>query len=282
MPKPSAKTRPPSPTPRAPTARTADRHALYEMAVQAPEVEIAFIDRVFRRRNGRLPTHLREDFCGTAWMACEWVKKRPTNHAVGLDLDRPTLAWGTARHVARLSSDQRRRLTLRRRNVLTPGPAKADVIAALNFSYWVFKERAVLARYFRACRRTLSPGGMLVLDLMGGADCHVVTSDRTRHKGFTYIWEHATVEPVSGHTTCKIHFEFRDGTRLRNAFVYDWRLWTIPELRDLLRECGFADVRAFWEGEDAHGRGSGIFREHARGTPDRSFVAYLVASPDQA
>ena len=32
---------------------------------------------------------------------------------------------------------------------------------------------------------------------------------------------------------------------LRRAFRYDWRLWTVPELREMLLAAGFHDVRAW-------------------------------------
>ncbi len=270
--KPRAKPKRPKPL----SARTADRYTLYEAAVQAPEVEIAFIDRIHKKRYGRVATVLREDFCGTAWMACEWVKKREQNRAIGLDLDPVPLAWGERKHVSTLSDEQRLRLTLLKQNVLTPPAEKVEVIAALNFSYWIFSERAVLKRYFEACRQTLRQGGFLVMDLMGGSDCHLEVTDRTRHPGFTYVWEHASFDPVTALTTCKIHFEFRDKTRLKDAFVYHWRLWGIAELRDLLHEAGFGTVRIYWEGEDAKGHGNGVFREARTGEADRSYVAYIV------
>lgn len=32
---------------------------------------------------------------------------------------------------------------------------------------------------------------------------------------------------------------------LRRAFRYDWRLWTIPELAEMLEEAGFDSMRAW-------------------------------------
>ncbi len=32
---------------------------------------------------------------------------------------------------------------------------------------------------------------------------------------------------------------------LRRAFRYDWRLWTIPELAEMLEEAGFDGMRAW-------------------------------------
>ena len=94
------------------TAKTADPHALYQEAVQCPEVEVKFINRVFKKRFGRKPSVLREDFCGTAILCCEWVKARKANRAVGVDIDDSVLDWGRAHNIAALGDDERERVTL--------------------------------------------------------------------------------------------------------------------------------------------------------------------------
>jgi hypothetical protein len=50
------------------SARNADRHSLYQQSVQAPEYEVRFLDKIFRRHTGRKLLQLREDFCGTAYL----------------------------------------------------------------------------------------------------------------------------------------------------------------------------------------------------------------------
>ena len=79
--------------------RTWDRHKLYEIAVQSPDVNADFFDRVYRRLNGTKPRLLKEDFCGTALLSAEWVKKRKKNEAIGVDLDRETLRWGKKHNI---------------------------------------------------------------------------------------------------------------------------------------------------------------------------------------
>ena len=76
------------------TSRTADPYDLYQRSVQNVEHEIDFVDRVFLKHRARRAATLREDFCGTANTACEWVRRRRSNIAVGLDLDPKPLAWG--------------------------------------------------------------------------------------------------------------------------------------------------------------------------------------------
>jgi hypothetical protein len=47
---------------------------------------------------------------------------------------------------------------------------------------------------------------------------------------------------------------------MNKAFTYDWRLWTPAELSEGMREAGFKDVRVYWEGTGADGKGNGAFR----------------------
>jgi len=271
-----------------------DLHALYEAAVQNAEFEVEFIQRVFRRPAGRPLSILREDFCGTAAITCVFARSRQARRAVGIDLHGPTLDVARTRHVAALPPEASAKVQLVRADALAPpaGVGRSfDAVCALNFSYWVFRERATMLRYLRACRDALTDRGVLVLDFMGGAECHVPTTDRSRRwlRGFgpfTYVWEHKTYDPITAHTTCAIHFEFPPDRRrprakrpapIRDAFVYHWRLWQVAELRDLLAEAGYSRVECHWEGETERGEGDGVFRPRTRGTPDRSYVGYLVA-----
>ncbi len=54
-------------------AERADRHDLYEKSVQNVKDEYDFISKTFKDLRGRKPVSMREDFCGTAGMCCEWV-----------------------------------------------------------------------------------------------------------------------------------------------------------------------------------------------------------------
>jgi len=260
------------------TARTADPHVLYELAVQAPEREARFFSRYYKKATGDRLQVLREDFCGTSVMACWFVKLHRQNRAIGVDLDQPTLDWGIKNNVEQLLNDeQRSRLSLINGDVCDVTRPKVQVIAALNFSYSVFKTREQMLGYFKTCYRSLQPGGMLFVDDWGGPD--VIEEehfDRTRHKGFTYVWEQRSWDPIANHIVCAIHFEFPDGTRIKNAFVYDWRLWSLPELQELMREAGFDDVHVLWEGSDKDGDGNGVFRRRARGDADQAWIVYVV------
>lgn len=279
MVKAQAKTTRRSARPRKPTmAERADRHALYEQAVQCVEHEIDFVDVEFKRLRGHRATRLREDFCGTANTSCEWVRRRPGNHAVGVDLDAEVLGWGKAHHVAGLTPAQRRRLTLIEGDVLKTGGEPVQILLAMNFSYWLFRERAQLRDYFKRARANLADDGVFFLDCFGGYESFQVLKEHTEHKRFTYTWEHASYNPINGHFVCYIHFSFPDGSRLKQAFSYAWRLWTLPEIRELLVEAGFSRTTVYWQGWDEKDQtGSGDFTPVEVGEPDAGWICYIAA-----
>lgn len=232
-----------------------DRHLLYAPAVQDVAHDLIVIDRIYRGLRGRTPRDLREDFCGTAALACAWAERGPTRRAWGVDLHGATLAWGRRRRLAHLG-EAAARVTLVHADVRRVSRPAVDVIAALNFSYWVFHQRATLAGYFRAARRSLAPGGILILDAFGGSETmQTMSESRTiaasrgpggeRVPRFRYVWEQSYFNPVDHRLRCHIHFRLRDGRELRRAFSYDWRFWTPPELRELLAEAGFRDAQVY-------------------------------------
>lgn len=262
------------------TAKTADRHALYQAAVQCPEAEMNFVDAQFKRLRGREAARIREDFCGTGYSSCEWVRRRKGNTSVGLDLDLATLQWGADHNVAALPEEAQRRVQLLRRDVREPGPGASsgfDAVLAMNFSYWIFKTRAALAGYFKVVRRSLKPDGLFFMDVWGGYESMKEQVEKRKVKGFQYQWEQAGYNPVTGDLTCHIHFAFPDGSKIHRAFTYEWRLWTVPEIREVLLEAGFGKVRFYGEGNDKGGGGNGVFRETKKHDADASFVAYMVA-----
>jgi len=259
------------------TARNADKHILYELSVQAPEVDARFFARYYQKLNGRPLRVLREDFCGTAILSCFFVRLHRENRALGVDLDGSTLRWARIHNISDLNEDQRRRVRLIRGNVLAVRSPKADLIAAMNFSYSVFKTRESFLRYMRNAYRALKPRGVLCLDAWGGSDTQIQLKERRRQHGFIYFWDQADFDPVTHHILCKIHFEFPDGTRIRNAFVYDWRLWTLPEMREIMTEAGFRDVHVLWEGTERDtGKGNGAYRRVTRGGDEAAWIAYVV------
>ncbi|HWP94483.1 MAG TPA: methyltransferase [Gammaproteobacteria bacterium] len=261
-------------------AECADRHVLYEEAVQSPEHEIEFLEQTFKRLRGRQPELLREDFCGTANVACTWARRGARNRAIAVDIDPAVLDWGRKHHLLRLRPAVRARVTLLQADVLTVETEPADIVVALNFSYWIFKDRARMRRYFENVRRGLKPDGLFVIDAYGGSDAHRILRERRKCGRFTYVWHQAEYDPVTNHITCHIDFVFSDGSRLPRAYTYHWRLWSLPELRELLAEAGFGRSTVYWQGTDEEtGEESDEFNPVERGEADPAWIAYIVAEP---
>lgn len=259
--------------------RSRDRHWLYQESVQSPEIHFGFFDRVYRLRNGRVPDSLKEDFCGTALLAVRWAQWRSTNTALGVDLDEPTLRWGREHNLAGLPESERARVRLDRGDVLHVTRPRVDMVVALNFSYFIFRTRDALREYFVAARRSLAPGGVFIGDLFGGWEAQKPMTERTRHRGFTYLWQLERYDPVANFGRFHIHFRFHDRGGIRRAFTYDWRLWTIPEVKEVLEEAGFGHVEIYWEEIDRRtGFGNSVFRRvtSARNAP--GWIAFFVAS----
>jgi len=258
-------------------AEQADLHELYEEAVQSVENEIEFLNDTFRDLRDRDAVSFREDFCGTASASCEWVRTGAGRHAVGVDIDQDTLDWGRKNRIGKLPEADRPRVKLLNEDVMRVDTGLVDIVGAFNFSYWIFKTRAEMRDYFSRVRESLHEDGVFFLDAYGGSEAYETMKEKTKCEGFTYVWHQAKYEPVTGRTVCHISFRFPDGSRIKKAFTYDWRLWSLPELRELLEEAGFARVRVYWEGEDEDGEGSGEFFEEAAGEADPGWIAYLVA-----
>lgn len=264
-----------------PLARIADRHRLYELAVQDAGAEIGFVDRTFRRLRGRPAETLREDFCGTAAVCAEWVRSRRTRRAFGVDLDPEVLDWARRNNLAKLSPEQLERVILLQEDVTAVRTEPVDAVVAMNFSYWTFQDRLSLGRYFRHAREGLGTDGVLFLDAFGGYDAmrELEEAREIDEAGwrFTYVWEQARFDPVNNHLLCHIHFRFPDRSRIERAFSYDWRLWTLPELRELLDEAGFSRVTVYWQGFDRDGEPNGRFRPVTTGEADAGWIVYVTA-----
>lgn len=260
------------------TAATSDPHELYELAVQNVEFECAFIDRVMKAHRGRLASSLREDFCGTFAASVGWIRHRKTNTAIAVDLDPKVLAWGRAHNLPKLNAAQARRLDIRNDDVMAVRTPPLDVVAAWNFSYFIYRTRSALLDYFRSVRSSLAPDGLFILDAYGGSDAFTETEEDRNLDGFTYIWDQHSYNPITNDVTNFIHFRFPDGTELRKAFSYHWRLWSLPELQDALSDAGFPKVTVYWEGTDHKtGEGNGVFRATRTGEACAGWIAYLVA-----
>lgn len=232
---------------------TRDKYALYEEAVQSPEQDLEIFARAYRHARRKDAKLLREDFCGTFLLASEWVKRSPENMALALDIDDEPLAWGRKHHYAKLTANQKRRIKVLKKDVVSVTSPKADLIIANNFSFNIFKKRELLVEYFRNCHKSLAPEGLLILELAGGPGMIEKMKERKTiydsrgKKKYMYVWDQKYFNPINHDARYSIHFKFNDGTLMKDAFTYDWRLWTLPEVRDAMIEAGFKSTQVYWE-----------------------------------
>jgi hypothetical protein len=250
----------------------ADRHRLYERAVQDAPAEVDLVERVLRR-SGRAPLRLREDFSGTALVSAEWVGRGAARSAAAVDLDPRVHRWA-ARHRLPALGGAAARLQLVTGDVRERNGAGYDAVVAFNFSYSVFRTRQELGAYLRRARAALAPGGVLLLDAYGGWDAQKVLVERRRLRGgVTYVWEQESFDPITHRARCAIHFEGPGRRRLRRAFTYDWRLWTLPELTELFAEAGLEDVEVLW---DVAPRGAVRYVPRRSSGNQPGWLAYVV------
>lgn len=260
-------------------ASLADRHDLYQKSVQSSEADLAFYERVFTAEYGRSPRTLREDFCGTAMVCAAWAESREDRTAIGIDLDESVLAWGTTHNLDPLAPAVRRRVRLVSQDVRTVKTPPADLVTAGNFSFCTFRDREGLLAYFRSARRGLGREGMLVMDVLGGYECYQENRlEKRKKRGFVYEWEQTRFDPIEHRGKFAIHFSFPDGSRIDRAFTYDWRLWTLPEIRELLGEAGFSRSDVYWESYDRKtGKGNGVFRKRTHAPAEAVWIGVIVA-----
>ena len=101
--------------------------------------------------------------------------------------------------------------------------------------------------------------------------------EETEYDDFSYVWDQDQFDPIRQRATCYIHFKFPDGSKLKRAFTYEWRMYTIPEVRDALRDAGFDDTRVYWEGTDPETEeGDGVYTESETADNDAAWVCYIA------
>ncbi|XP_065865272.1 uncharacterized protein [Euphorbia lathyris] len=255
---------------------------LYQQSVQSPKGDISYLLKFFLMYiGGRVPLHFQEDFCGTALLSTEWLRSDSRRTAVGVDLDLEALNWCMENNINKIGADCSSRIFLFHGNVLQPSEAKLlrfepqelidnitlqeqkddpakyskrniplpsrDIVCAFNFSCCCLHKRAELVSYFKHVLEALSKkGGIFAIDLYGGTSSEGKLRLQRRFPNFTYIWEQAEFDIIERKTRISLHFHLqKQQKKLRHAFSYSWRLWSLPEIRDCLEEAGFQSIH-FW------------------------------------
>lgn len=263
-------------TPIPPSTDTPDRYDLYEQAAQSPGMQARFL-RALHEANEHEPVTLGEDFSGAGAVSRAWLALDPAHRAVCVDMASAPLA-----RLRSLAPDESR-LVIHQSNVLE-ATDPVDVIAALNFSIGELRTRRELMQYLTRARRRLvhehGAPGLFVLDIYGGVDAFSIgESDIELRGGVRYIWEQREADPLSGRVVNAMHFHPRTGPEMRDAFVYVWRLWSVPELRDALTEAGFDRIAVYDRLGDAMDEEDRLYpcAIESHEELDENYVVYLAA-----
>ena len=254
-----------------------DKYFYYTQAVQSPREDVLFMRRAYRRIYGKAPVSFREDFCGAFALGTEWIKLSPKHRAAVADRSAEPLTYGKTHNL--LNPEEKKRLRVFQENALSGKLPGADIISVSNFSHFIFKERETMLRYFKNVRKKLRPDGLFVQDAFGGSEASKNTEEKTNCGNFIYYWEQSRFNPIDNSARFAIHFKRRGEKKRRNVFVYDWRLWSLPEITDLLKEAGFSKTYVYWEDVDKDGEGTGRFRKKKRGDDCDVWIAYIISLP---
>lgn len=251
---------------------------LYEHSVQSRE-DVDYLLEMAIQVMGRVPLILREDFCGTHLFAREFVKRDPRFLAMGLDLDPTSLAYGKNEAKKDLTREERGRLRVFKKNVMTVTSPKVDWTVACNFSFYIFHERDELLKYFTAVRKSLKKGGIFLLEMCGGPGFIEKVTDRrvfrlSPKQKVTYFWQQIDFNPVQRRGHYAISFKVNDVMKHKHAFTYDWRIWTIPEVRDILKDAGFSKSVVFVEQPSKDS--SEVYEISETGDNDHTWISYVV------
>ncbi len=241
---------------------------LYELCVtDAPRLA-----RFAKAAHGRKPRVLREDFSGTAALAKEWG--RAYGSAVAVDQDAKPLARAKGPSVRAVRAD-----VLRCR-------VKADIIAATNFPLGYFHQRGDLVRYLKHARSCLNPRGVLLADLYGGRDAMRPLNIGRKLRGpagqrVEYTWEQRETDPATNLVLDTLSFVVTasgKAKRYPDAFVYHWRIWSIPEVRDAMMDAGFRAVDVYARMGDAIDSDGNLYVSPIQSGDelDENYVVYVV------
>jgi len=280
------------------------KYDLYELCAQAPDRDVRMLQAI----HGRNPKILGEDFSGGGAIAKRWAVLVPGGKAVAVDMDpEPLERLRGAPGVKVICADVR--------TAVDP----VDLIADLNFSLGEIHTRADLVAYFRHARSRLRTHGVFIADMYGGSDSYFTGVITERKKGpdgekIEYDWEQRHADPLTGRVVNAMHFRVspasgsggkaegggRGGEKvgstaggkakrpkpieMRDAFVYKWRLWTIPELREALIEAGFASTQVYPRFAEAIDSDGALYVSPVA-SPDEvgdSFSVYIVGRTDRS
>lgn len=254
-------------------AMQADKHAIYQLAVQSPETDVELLQNLYKKCRGKKAWRLREDFCGTGLTLAHWVAQGKRYSGEGFDIDPDPVKWGRDNNLAPLGKAAERGV-LHIADARAPSTSVPDIRCSFNFSHWVFTTRETLLEYFRSAYLDLAETGVFVLDATGGTEALSEEPFETEVNGLTLIWQQRNYSPVTATADLTLRFRMADGSEVKPPYRYRWRVWSLPEVLELLQEAGFQSTRVWWEDEDDPEIG---YRVTQKGSNDTCWVACITA-----
>lgn len=238
-----------------------EKYSFYEKSVQNVDFEIDFLEMIYEKFFATKPKIFREDFAGSCLLSLEY-SKRFSQQAFCVDLDPEPLNFAKKR------SNQF--MTLCQENVLHTN-IQANIIAAFNFSYCIFKKRRDILQYFINVKKTLLKEGFFILDFFGGNEAFLeIKESKKISKDETYYWECEQFNALTQEGIFSIHYKKKLQPIEKRVFSYDWRMWSPVELKELLEEAGFKEISFYLEDDDQY-----ILK--TRETVEGCYLGYLVA-----
>ena len=113
------------------------------------------------------------------------------------------------------------------------------------------------------------------MDIFGGTECFRELEEETEFDKHSYFWDCDSYNPLTNEALYHIHFK-KDGVKYKKAFTYDWRHWSVQEIKELMEDAGFSKVLTYWEGEDEDGDGDGVFTVSKKEENCESWVIYIA------
>jgi hypothetical protein len=263
------------------------RHDLYERCVQSPRHLVPFLRAV----HAGDPRVLGEDFAGTAALSILWADSSDDRRAVAIDLDAEALGHHPEhprvlrRCMDVMDADDPADVIFVGNFSIGYRRTRADLVAYLKHARGRLTANAPEPGA-SATGRSLdapqdftrpvahAPGsvgsaaphdpGVFICDTYGGDSAFLTGEVHRDHwipegphagKRIRYTWEQRRADPLTGMVTDVLHFRVEKGgvieQEIFDAFVYEWRLWSVPELRDAMLDAGFATTEVYAKTADA-------------------------------
>ncbi|QQE11073.1 hypothetical protein JD969_16455 [Planctomycetota bacterium] len=260
---------------------------LYQHAVQHPDAEAEFLERIYMHYfDDTRPTTLREDFAGTCAISTSWVNMDQDNRALAVEIDYPTAVWAD-QNVTELLKDRAEDVIILVDDVINISEPQTDIVASLNFSALIYHKRKELVAYLKHARQSLTDQGIFVMDIFGGIGSTTLgIQERSLQlhipnhidpQKVTYQWEQRSYNPDNHKIDCRIHFVLPNGTEMKDAFKYDWRLWSLNDLQEMMLEAGFDYSEIWCDKYDSFSNQSDNHYLPAKNYPDRTdWIVYVV------